>query len=177
MKQTTFNSTLSTFNLMSIGCGAAWWEIKSIFENPVDKIYLLDPNSEVLNKEDVKKGIAYFSRVFNKPFPASFEILVQEAKNIPLPDTSLDEIWFFNSLHEIRDTQTCLSECFRLLKPQGTIFIEEELSIYEQLIHEGCQQPLYFLEELKQTMKASGFQFLSIEQKDEKAFYLYFQKP
>lgn len=163
--------------VLSIGCGAAWWEIKSIFENPIEKVYLLDPNPEVLNQADVEEGIAYFSNIFKKPFPASYEILVQEARNIPIPDASLDQIWFFNSLHEIEDTDSCLSECYRLLKSKATILIEEELSIAHQLMHEGCQKPLYFLEELKQVMKAAGFQFISIEQKDEKAFYLYFQKP
>ncbi len=162
---------------MSIGCGAAWWEIKSIFENPVDKIYLLDPNSEVLNKEDVEEGIAYFSRIFNKPFPASYELLVQEAKEIPLENASINEIWLLNSLHEIDEPETCLSECYRLLSSKGKILIEEELSIDKQRIHDGCLKPLYFLNDLKKVMKASGFQFLSLEQKDEKAFYLTFQKP
>jgi ubiquinone/menaquinone biosynthesis C-methylase UbiE len=177
MKQTTLKSQLSTFNILSIGCGAAWWEIKSIFEKPVDKIYLLDPNTEVLNKEDVEEGISYFSKIFNKPFPASFELLIQEAKEIPLENSSIDEIWFFNSLHEINEVNTCLQECHRLLKSGGQIFMEEELSEKEQLFHEGCHRPLYFFDDIKKMMQASGLQFYSIEKKDEVAFYIRFQKP
>ena len=131
----------------------------------------------MLNKEDVEEGIAYFSKIFNKPFPATYEILVQEAKEIPIPNASLDEIWLFNSLHEIRDATSCLDECYRLLKSNGTIFIEEELSINDRIIHMGCELPLYFLDELTQLMKASGFHFLSSERKDEKAFYLRYAKP
>jgi len=168
---------LTIRKVLSIGCGAAWWEIKSIFENPVEKIFLLDSNPEVLNQEDVEEGIAYFSNIFKKPFPASYELLVQKAKDIPILDASLDQIWLLNSLHEIEETDVCLSECFRLLKSKATILVEEELSIDDPLIHEGCQKPLFFLEELNQVMKAAGFQFLSCDKKDDKAFFIYFQKP
>ncbi len=163
--------------ILSIGCGAGWWEIKSIFENPTDKLFLLDPNPEVLNWPDITDGINYFQKIYQKPFPAEIELFVQEANNIPLPNESLQEIWLLNSLHEIQDAHTCLQECHRLLIPGGTIFIEEEVSFTEQKFHEGCNQPLYFLKDLEQLMKAAGFQLVSTEQKDDKAFYLSFQKP
>ena len=163
--------------VLSIGCGAGWWEIKSIFEKPSPKIYLLDPNPDVLNWPDIQDGIQYFQKIFQKPFPAEIEIFVQEAKNIPLPNQSLQEIWLLNSLHEINEPEECLKECHRLLSDGGILLIEEELSFTEPLLHEGCNKPLYFLNDLEQLLKANGFQLIKTEQKDEKAVYLTFQKP
>lgn len=165
------------FSTLSIACGSGWWEIKSLFEHPVDKLYLLDKNPEVLNWPDVQEAIAYFEKAYQKPFPAKIELFIQEANNIPLPNHSIQEIWLFNSLHEIQEKEICLKECYRLLEPGGIIFIEEELSLTERRHHEGCHLPLFFLDELTQLMKASGFQFLSSEQKDDKAFYVRYSKP
>ncbi|RVU25695.1 class I SAM-dependent methyltransferase [Sandaracinomonas limnophila] len=169
----TFHFPLSTFHL-SIGCGSGLWEIKQMFENPVSNLILLDPNKELLNTEDVYATVQYFSKIYQKELVTSIQILQQKAVNIPLEDKSIDEIWFYNSLHEIDRLEESIQECFRLLKPNGKIIIEEELSHNERKIHEGCLKPLFFEKEIIDLFEK--FKLLSNEPKDEKANYLRFEK-
>ena len=58
---TNFFRWKPTDNLLSLGAGAAWWEVKILYENPAEKIYLIDENPEVLNENDVNEGINYFN--------------------------------------------------------------------------------------------------------------------
>jgi len=144
-----------------------------MFENPVSNLILLDPNKELLNTEDVYATVQYFSKIYQKELVTSIQILQQKAVKIPLEDKSIDEIWFYNSLHEIDNLEESIQECFRLLKPQGKIFIEEELSHHERKIHEGCLKPLFFEKEIIDLFEK--FKLLSNEPKDEKANYLRFE--
>ena len=170
----TIHFPLSTF-LLSVGCGSGLWEIKQMFENPTDNLILLDPNKELLNAEEVEATVQYFSKIYQKELSTNIKILQQKAIEIPLDDASVDEIWFYNSLHEIGSLEECIQECFRLLKSNGKLIIEEELSHNERKIHEGCQKLLFFQAEIIDLFEK--FKLISSEPKDEKADYLCFEKP
>ena len=145
-----------------------------MFENPVDNLILLDSNKELLNAEEVEATVQYFSKIYQKELSTNIRILQQKAIEIPLKDETVDEIWFYNSLHEIDYLEECIQECFRLLKSNGKIIIEEELSHNERKIYEGCLKPLFFEKEIIDLFEK--FKFLSNEPKDEKANYLRFEK-
>jgi ubiquinone/menaquinone biosynthesis C-methylase UbiE len=162
--------------LLSIGCGAAWWEIKLMLQKPCRSLILIDPNLNVLNSEDLQEGIQYFENHYRKTLSTEIQFHNIDAKNSGLPSEQLDGILLFNSFHEIENPDQLLVECFRILKLGGFILIEEELSHTSRKIHEGCEMPLFFEKELIQLFSEKGFHSVSRLDKDELAAYFRFVK-
>jgi hypothetical protein len=52
--------------ILSLGCGAAWWEIKQTMEQEAGELLLLDRNKDVLNWDDLDEAIAYFEEQYGK---------------------------------------------------------------------------------------------------------------
>lgn len=85
----------------------------------IDKIYGLDPSSELIKiakKMAVKKNI-------------SIEFLLCGAENIPLPNNSIDTVLITYSMCTIPEVLKANYEMFRVLKPDGRlIFCEHGLA-------------------------------------------------
>jgi ubiquinone/menaquinone biosynthesis C-methylase UbiE len=162
--------------LLSIGCGAAWWEINLMLQKPCQSLILIDPNEIVLNGEDLQEGIQYFENQYQKSLITEIQFFNIDAKNSGLPSVQLDGILLFNSFHEIENPDQLLHECYRILKPGGFIMVEEELSHTSRKIHEGCEKPLFFEKELIQLFFENGFHSVSSLEKDELAAYFRFVK-
>jgi len=163
-------------DLLSIGCGAAWWEIKLMLQKPCRSLMLIDPNEIVLNSEDLQEGIKYFENHYQQSLSTAIQFLNIDAKNSGLPSEKLDGILLFNSFHEIENCDQLLIECYRILKPGGFIMVEEELSHTSRKIHEGCEMPLFFEKELIHMFSEKGFHSVSSLVKDELASYFRFVK-
>jgi predicted methyltransferase len=65
---------------------------------------------------------------------------------------------------------------YRICKPGGQIFIEEELASPTNQVHAECGKALFLEQELIDLMEKFGFKFLAKSKKDEKASYLTFEK-
>ncbi len=48
-----------------------------------------------------------------------------DAIAIPLPDRSVDWVWYGDVLHHVVDTQAALRECLRVLRPGGRVIVKE----------------------------------------------------
>lgn len=131
--------------ILSLGCGAAWWEIKQMAENAAGELLLLDPNKDVLNWPDVEEGLSYFENHYQTRVGTPIQILHAEASAIPLAAVSVDQVWLLNSLHEMDDPASVLHEIDRVLKLDGCVIMEEILT---GGIHEGCGKRLFKLGEL-----------------------------
>jgi len=162
--------------LVSLGCGAGWWEVKLMHQKPAKQLILIDSNPSVLNAEDLQETQDYFEKSHQKPLSTSIGFRIESAEKLSAHDQEADVILLFNSFHEFDNRQLVAKEMYRICKPGGQIFIEEELASTENQWHEDCGKPLFIERELISLLEHAGFHFESKTKKDEKASYLRFEK-
>jgi ubiquinone/menaquinone biosynthesis C-methylase UbiE len=162
--------------LLSIGCGGAWWEINLLFNQPCKKLILIDFNSDLLNQETIEETIIYFENFYQKKLTTEIQLLNVDAVFSCLPDFSLDGILIFNTFHEIEHSSELIKECFRISKNNAFLFMEEEVSKDERILHQGCELPLFFESELISLLSNGGFHLSKKMAKDSKAVYFMFIK-
>jgi ubiquinone/menaquinone biosynthesis C-methylase UbiE len=166
----------SRATVVSLGCGAGWWEVQLMHQKPAQHLLLIDPNPAVLNKYDVQETLVYFEKVFVKPLATSIEFRLESAEKTSLADQQADVIFIFNSFHEFEQREKAVQEMYRICKLGGQIFIEEEIASMPNQVHAECGNTLFFEQELIDLMENYGFQFRSKTKKDEKASYFRFEK-
>jgi ubiquinone/menaquinone biosynthesis C-methylase UbiE len=159
--------------ILSIGCGAAWWEIKQTIEQEAGELLLLDRNKDVLNWPDLDEAIAYFEEHYGKKAITPTSIFLSDASQIPLSDETADQIWLLNSLHELDDLEAVFSEINRVLKSDGCVIVEEILS---GEIHEGCGHRLFTRDEIVALFEAYDLHVVYEGSKDQEADYIKFSR-
>ncbi len=159
--------------ILSLGCGAAWWEIKQTIEQAAGELLLLDRNKEVLNWPDLDEAIAYFEDHYGKKAVTPATIIHADASQIPLSDDTADQIWLLNSLHELDDLIAVLTEIDRVLKAEGSVIVEEILS---GEIHEGCGRRLFTRKEIIDLFESFDLHVVYQTSKDEEADYIKFAR-
>ncbi len=137
------------------------------------KIYGIDPWQAAIKRTE--KKITFYNIT-------NVELIEGQAEKIPLPDNSLDLISSNNGINNVTDLNQVLSECSRLLRPEGqfvqTMNLEASMvefynvmksvlqatglddavqSMYKHIYHK--RKPLY---EYKQKLEAFDFKVKSI---------------
>jgi ubiquinone/menaquinone biosynthesis C-methylase UbiE len=157
--------------ILSLGCGAAWWEIKQTMEHEAGELLLLDRNKDVLNWDDLDEAIAYFEEQYGKKAVTPASIFHADAASIPLSDETADQIWLLNSLHELDDLSAVLAEINRVLKVDGSVIVEEILT---GGVHEGCGRRLFTRSEIIDLFALYDLHVVYEGSKDEEADYIKF---
>ena len=157
--------------ILSIGCGAAWWEIKQMIEHEAGELLLVDRNNDVLNWSDLDEAILYFEEQYDKKAITPTSIFHADAVQIPLSDETADQIWLLNSLHELDDLLAVLGEIDRVLKHDGSVIVEEILS---GEVHEGCGRRLFTRQEIIDLFGVYNLHVTYQGSKDQEADYIKF---
>lgn len=124
--------------LVSLGCGSGWWEINCVIHQPAGQLILVDHDFQVLTNEEVGESISYFENTANAKNTTDIQIKNEDVSSLTLESEMADWILIFNALHEFNQISLVLKEAFRILKKGGQLFIEEEVSMLNPLLHEGC---------------------------------------
>lgn len=95
------------------GCGAHAAFLKSKYQNKID-LYYSDSSLNAL-KSSVRFENFFGTKIDNK--------WLIEAENIPTGDNTFDAIFFFASFHHIQNPIKSIIECYRVLKPQGKLYL------------------------------------------------------
>ncbi len=159
--------------ILSLGCGAGWWEINQVIQNEAGELLLLDSNTHVLNRADIDETIVYFEKQFDQRLISPIQLLHADASSIPLGRESVDQIWLLNSLHEMDHPSAVLQEIDRVLKEDGSVVVEEILS---GEIHAGCGKKLFQADELIELFESIDFKLMRRCKKDQEAEYLKFSR-
>lgn len=80
-----------------------------------------------------------------------------DAVNIPLPSSSMDGIIMECSFSMMKDQQSVLFECHRLLKPGGKLIISDMYSLGEPAILNGCLGRIDSRETILSRLESAGF--------------------
>jgi SAM-dependent methyltransferase len=153
-------------HIASIGCGYGWWEVSLCLHYPAKKMAFVDP---LVEKEDIDESIAYFTEKTGLTWKTEVELN-------PDKISEKDQIWIFNAWHEFEDRPAMLAKIHNALHEGGIVIIEEEISKYHRLQHEGCGKDLFFEKEIIAEFTQGGFQYVATKTKDEVAVYLKFRK-
>ena len=157
--------------ILSLGCGAGWWEINQVIQNEVGELLLLDSNPHTLNRADIDETIVYFEKQFDQRLRSPVQLFHADASNIPLGRESVDQIWLLNSLHEMQHPSAVLKEIDRVLKEGGSVLVEEILT---GEIHAGCGKKLFRADELIALFESIDMKLMRRCKKDVEAEYLKF---
>lgn len=138
------------------------------------------PAKPIASRLKQNKHIHYITTDYEGEFKAD---QAYDITNIPIPDQQLDWIICYHVLEHIPDDQKAMSELFRILKPNGRIFIQtpfKEGAIYENPAIQTAQERLehfgqedhvriYSVNGLKNRLQSVGFKLLTRSFKEQDA--------
>lgn len=94
---------------------------------------------------------------------AGYIFLEMDATDMkPFPSSSADEVLVFGILHHIPEWRKVLDECFRILRPGGSLYVEEPdgnfLRKFDRIMHWGHPAEARFsLDVFEKGIEACGF--------------------
>lgn len=153
--------------IASIGASSGVWEIW--FASQVEDLtfYLQDIDPLNCNREEIDYGIKYYEKLLQKPISGKFIPIIGTQSETDLPKNTFDKVLIINSLHEFEMIDLILQDIHEILKPNGELFIEEQLAKCSGEIHEGCGKRLFTANELIHTLKQNNFELRNIFTKSD----------
>ena len=144
--------------IASIGASSGVWEIW--FASQVEGLtfYLQDIDPLNCNQEEIEYGIKYYEKLLQKPILGKFIPIIGTQTATNLPKNTFDKILVINSLHEFETPELILQDIHEILKPNGKLFIEEQIAKFLGEIHEGCGKRLFTKIELINLLKENNFE-------------------
>ncbi len=76
----------------------------------------------------------------------------------PFGDNSFDIVTAFDVIEHLRDPATCLDEVFRVLKPDGYLFLQTPTDKSRDIIRDDTHVSLFSKDELLSALEGAGFQ-------------------
>jgi ubiquinone/menaquinone biosynthesis C-methylase UbiE len=165
--------SLSIYNLQpnetiaSIGASSGVWEIW--FSSQVEDLtfYLQDIDPLNCNQEEIDYGIKYYEKLLQKTISGKIIPIIGTQTATNLPKNTFDKVLIINSLHEFSSPELILQDIHKILKPNGKLFIEEQIAKFSGEIHEGCGKPLFTESELINLLEKCGFELIDRHFKDD----------
>ena len=136
-----------------------------------DNVLHFSPSRSLYRKLKNTKAVNYYSSDFENEFLADYKF---DITNINQPNETFDTIICYHILEHIIDDQKAIAELYRILKPDGEIYIQtpfklgyiyedySKVSFEERLIHFGQHDHvrIYSVEGLKNRLENCGFKVL-----------------
>ena len=153
--------------IASIGASSGVWEIW--FASQVEDLtfYLQDIDPINCNKEEIDYGVKYYEKLLQKLISGKFIPIIGTQSETNLPQNIFDKVLIINSLHEFETPELILQDIYGILKPNGKLFIEEQIAKFLGEIHEGCGKRLFTENELIDTLKKCDFEAIERHFKDD----------
>lgn len=129
--------------LLDLGAGTGF--VTNIARKYFKKVYAVDITEEMLNK------------LRNKQYD-NVEVVLADCENLPFKDNSFDACVAYSVLHHLHDITPTLKETYRVLKPNGFFFADQDPNYHffenvgSALKEESRSKPK-FLNELKTVQK------------------------
>ena len=103
---------------LDVGCGVGLWALWLA--------EAVGSGGHVLGIEpEVEKVEAARVRAGSSAAAARLEFKAGDGTAVPLPDRSVDWVWYGDVLHHVVDTERALRECRRVIRPGGRVMVKE----------------------------------------------------
>ncbi len=132
----------------------------------VDSIhfYLQDIDTLCLNTQEVNNAWSYYENLHGAPFYSTYETVLGSEHATGLPEGRMEKVVITATFHHFSDTLGMLNDLRNILKPEGRLYI------IENIVEESgdrrkklCQHTLYTEEELRKLFEANGFEVISVK--------------
>ena len=144
--------------LVEIGAGTAFYSIAFLQHAKASKIYACDVSEVMINW--VKENVVPM-------FPNIIPVKTEE-HNVPLDDGIGDLVFMINLHHELDNPCLSVEEAYRILKPEGKIFV---VDWKKKDMSEGPPTKIRCLpEQVKEEMVNAGFKDVDIYDELQKHF-------
>jgi ubiquinone/menaquinone biosynthesis C-methylase UbiE len=161
--------------IASIGASSGVWEIW--FASQVENLtfYLQDIDPLNCNQEEIDYGIKYYEKLLQKTISGKFIPIIGTQSTTNLPQNIFDKVLIINSLHEFEMPEIILQDIQGIMKPDGKLFIEEQMAKFSGEIHEGCGNRLFTENELVVLSEKYGFELVERYLKDDEVVIFEFR--
>lgn len=153
LRERTGIAEIEDATVIDVGAGTGH-TLCSFFKNPSTlRYYNLDPNLRLLHDQ--------FIRIYPDLLQLKMGHILCFAEKLPFRDGCADLVMSLSSIDHFKDYEAFMREAFRVLKPEGRIFISSHLDL----------PPDKRVQRVATTSKLFGFQFW-----ERVARYLYYRK-
>lgn len=125
-------------------------------------------SSKVLSVNQLTETKEFYGEKFNRKNNCTYSIQYGNDTSTLLPNHSVDKVIIENTFHEFSEPQKMLKEVYRILKPNGKLFLYEILGTPKYKIHKHCKLHLYSKEELNTFAQKTDFKIIRIEKGEDK---------
>ena len=162
-KLLNLNSSTKKLNILDLGCGNGI--VSYAFASLGHNVYSLDPDTS----EDI--GLGATNKLASQIENGSIKTFQSFAESLPFADSTFDVVYERQALHHFSDLSQGLTECARVLKPQGLFLAtrehvvgnEKQLTVFleNHLLHKlHGGENAYTAEHYTSTLKQSGLKLV-----------------
>lgn len=132
----------------------------------VDSIhfYLQDIDTFCLNNPEVRNVWNYYEGLNGVPLKSSYELYLGDEHGTGLPKGKMEKVVITATFHHFSDTLGMLADLKGILKPEGRLYIiENVVEVAGEKRKKLCNHPLYTEEGLRRLFEKSGFEIVSMK--------------
>jgi SAM-dependent methyltransferase len=152
-----------------VSIGAEDCENEVIYGLMSDSVNFILENisSKVLSPKQLNFALEFYEDKFHRKNNCNYIIQIGNDTCTLLPNQSVDKVIIENTFHEFSAPQKMLNEVYRILKPNGKLYLYEIIGTPKYTIHKHCKKHLYNKEELIQLTSATNLKLKRIEKGED----------
>ncbi len=126
--------------------------------------YLQDIDTFCLNPQEVRAAWNYYESLNETPLNASYELVLGDEHGTNLPKGRMEKIVIAATFHHFSDTLGMLADLHQVLKPNGKLYIiENVVEAGEKRVTKYCNHPLFTEGELRDLFENNGFEIIAVK--------------
>ncbi|GAB4403068.1 MAG: hypothetical protein OHK0053_27570 [Microscillaceae bacterium] len=151
----------------SIGASSGWFEVaNSVFTDSM-VFYIQDIDPDCANQKKINRLKRFYLRHRAGPMTNQLIAWVGSSESTGLPQASFDKVLLRLSFHEFSQPEPMLSEIYHLLKPEGRLFVAENIVEETGQTDENCDHALWSWPDLVEEIEKNGFILLHISNPEQ----------
>jgi SAM-dependent methyltransferase len=152
-----------------VSIGAEDCENEVIYGLMSDSVNFILENisAKVLSKTQLNEAKEFYEEKFHQKNNCTYIIQYGNDTSTLLTSHSVDKVIIENTFHEFSEPQKMLKDVYRILKPNGKLFLYEIIGTPKYKIHKHCRLYLYSKEELNTFAKKANFKIIRTEKGED----------
>jgi ubiquinone/menaquinone biosynthesis C-methylase UbiE len=131
---------------------------------------LEDIDSTCLNDQQTAFVLRYYAGINGGKQPEGIRchVVIGNDSSTTLPDAAYQKVFFINTYHEVTKPRQMLADIHRILAPDGTLYMQEQVSDKMNMRRHDCGHLMPNEQQLLQAMTDAGFRLAKVNIMDRK---------